>query len=122
MLDAVAAVCSDRGVACELAHEAPMACGYGACFGCAVPNPDGGYLRLCIDGPVLRAGARTTSTEDVPSAGGDRSRHPEKRVAQAGAPTPATRLLRHRAEASRHQRVRHVRRGGCQAGLRRSGT
>jgi dihydroorotate dehydrogenase (NAD+) catalytic subunit len=90
MLDAVAAVCSDRGVACELAHEAPMACGYGACFGCAVPNPDGGYLRLCIDGPVLRAGARTTSTEDVPSAGGDRSRHPEKRVAQAGAPTPAT--------------------------------
>ncbi|HEX6229827.1 MAG TPA: dihydroorotate dehydrogenase [Solirubrobacterales bacterium] len=53
MLDAVTALCASRGVACELAHEAPMACGYGACFGCAFPNPDGGYLRLCVDGPVL---------------------------------------------------------------------
>jgi dihydroorotate dehydrogenase (NAD+) catalytic subunit len=57
MLDAVAALCRDREVACELAHEAPMACGFGACYGCAVPRPDGdGYLRLCVDGPVLRAG------------------------------------------------------------------
>ena len=30
-----------------------MACGFGACFGCAVPKPGGGYLRLCVDGPVL---------------------------------------------------------------------
>jgi dihydroorotate dehydrogenase electron transfer subunit len=55
MLDAVAAICSARGVACELAMESPMACGYGACFGCAVPKPCGGYLRLCVDGPVVRA-------------------------------------------------------------------
>jgi dihydroorotate dehydrogenase electron transfer subunit len=48
-------MCTDRGVACELAMEAPMACGYGACFGCAVPKPGGGYLRLCVDGPVVRA-------------------------------------------------------------------
>jgi hypothetical protein len=34
--------------------ESPMACGFGACFGCAVPKPDGGYIRLCVDGPVLR--------------------------------------------------------------------
>jgi dihydroorotate dehydrogenase electron transfer subunit len=54
MLDAVAALCAERGVACELAMEAPMACGYGACYGCAVPRPDGGYMRLCIDGPVVR--------------------------------------------------------------------
>jgi dihydroorotate dehydrogenase electron transfer subunit len=54
MLDAVRVLCSDRGVACELAMEAPMACGYGACFGCAVPKPGGGYLRLCVDGPVVR--------------------------------------------------------------------
>ena len=33
-----------------------MACGYGACFGCAVPKPGGGYLRLCVDGPVVRGG------------------------------------------------------------------
>jgi dihydroorotate dehydrogenase electron transfer subunit len=54
MLDAVAALCSERGVACELAMESPMACGYGACFGCAVPKPGGGYIRLCVDGPVVR--------------------------------------------------------------------
>ena len=58
MLDAVDALCADRGVPAELAHEAPMACGYGACYGCAIPTPDGGgYLRLCIDGPVLRSPA-----------------------------------------------------------------
>jgi dihydroorotate dehydrogenase (NAD+) catalytic subunit len=55
MLDAVAALCSAHGVACELAMESPMACGFGACFGCAVPKPDGGYMRLCVDGPVVRA-------------------------------------------------------------------
>ena len=27
-----------RDVPCELAMESPMACGYGACFGCAVPK------------------------------------------------------------------------------------
>ena len=54
MLDAVAALCTAAGVACELAMESPMACGYGACFGCAVPKPGGGYLRLCVDGPVVR--------------------------------------------------------------------
>jgi len=40
--------------AAQLAWEAPMACGYGACYGCVVEH-DGGYRRLCIDGPVLRA-------------------------------------------------------------------
>ena len=54
MLEAVRSLCAGRGVACELAMESPMACGYGACFGCAVPKPDGGYLRLCVDGPVVR--------------------------------------------------------------------
>ncbi len=38
----------------QLACEAPMACGYGACYGCVVER-DGGYARLCIDGPVLVA-------------------------------------------------------------------
>jgi NAD(P)H-flavin reductase len=54
MLEAVGAMCTEAGVACELALESPMACGYGACFGCAVPKPGGGYLRLCVDGPVVR--------------------------------------------------------------------
>jgi dihydroorotate dehydrogenase electron transfer subunit len=54
MLEAVRAMCAERGVSCELALEAPMACGFGACFGCAIPDASGGYLRLCVDGPVLR--------------------------------------------------------------------
>ena len=44
----------------QLAWEAAMACGYGACYGCAVEI--GGKLkRLCIEGPVLCARARRTS-------------------------------------------------------------
>ena len=42
-------------MAAELAMEAPMACGFGACFGCAVPLAGGGYMRLCVDGPVVDA-------------------------------------------------------------------
>jgi len=38
----------------QLAWEAPMACGYGACFGCAV-EIDGEWKRLCVEGPVLAA-------------------------------------------------------------------
>ena len=51
--EAIRVLCAEHGVASELALESPMACGFGACFGCAVPKPGGGYLRLCIDGPVL---------------------------------------------------------------------
>ena len=40
----------------QLAWEAPMACGYGACYGCVVER-DGRYVRLCIEGPVLREAA-----------------------------------------------------------------
>jgi len=50
MLRAVASL-SPRA---QLAWEAPMACGYGACYGCAV-EIDGALRRLCVDGPVLRA-------------------------------------------------------------------
>ena len=38
----------------QLAWEAPMACGYGACYGCAV-ELDGELKRLCVEGPVLVA-------------------------------------------------------------------
>jgi dihydroorotate dehydrogenase electron transfer subunit len=55
MLETVRALCSERGVAAELAMETPMACGFGACFGCAVPLAAGGYMRLCSDGPVVNA-------------------------------------------------------------------
>jgi dihydroorotate dehydrogenase electron transfer subunit len=36
----------------QLAWEAPMACGYGACYGCAVEIA-GELKRLCVEGPVL---------------------------------------------------------------------
>jgi NAD(P)H-flavin reductase len=38
----------------QLAWEAPMACGYGACYGCVV-EIGGHYKRLCLEGPVLAA-------------------------------------------------------------------
>lgn len=50
MLEAVRAQCPGS----QLAWEAPMACGYGACYGCAV-EIDGEIKRLCIEGPVLTA-------------------------------------------------------------------
>jgi len=50
MLEAVRELCP----AAQLAWEAPMACGYGACYGCAV-DIDGEWERLCVKGPVLRA-------------------------------------------------------------------
>jgi NAD(P)H-flavin reductase len=53
MLEAVRALCEQRRIPCQLALESGMACGFGACFGCVVPLRAGGYLRLCVDGPVL---------------------------------------------------------------------
>ena len=50
MLEAVRALAPDG----QLAWEAPMACGYGACYGCAV-EIDGEFKRLCVEGPVLHA-------------------------------------------------------------------
>jgi NAD(P)H-flavin reductase len=50
MLHAVRALVPDA----QLAWEAPMACGYGACYGCAV-EIDGAWKRLCVEGPVLVA-------------------------------------------------------------------
>ncbi|HEY7195855.1 MAG TPA: hypothetical protein VH306_01580 [Gaiellaceae bacterium] len=48
MLEAVAALAPSA----QLAWEAPMACGFGACYGCAV-RIGGRLKRLCVEGPVL---------------------------------------------------------------------
>jgi len=48
MLEALRALVPDA----QLAWEAPMACGYGACYGCVV-EVDGRLERLCVEGPVL---------------------------------------------------------------------
>ncbi|MBU1273822.1 MAG: dihydroorotate dehydrogenase electron transfer subunit [Proteobacteria bacterium] len=55
MLKAVAAICAKRGLPCQVSLEAPMACGVGACLGCAIPAAGGGYLRACQEGPVMDA-------------------------------------------------------------------
>jgi dihydroorotate dehydrogenase electron transfer subunit len=55
MLEATRAICAAREVPAQLALESGMACGFGACFGCVVPVKGGGYVRVCVDGPVLDA-------------------------------------------------------------------
>lgn len=54
MLEAVRARCEATGTTAQLALEAPMACGYGGCYGCVVATRDG-YKRVCLDGPVFDA-------------------------------------------------------------------
>ena len=54
MLEAVRRMAVEHGVPAQLALESGMACGFGACFGCVVPTHDG-YVRTCVDGPVLPA-------------------------------------------------------------------
>jgi len=55
MLETVRVLCEERDVPAQLALEAGMACGFGACFGCVVAVREGGYVRVCVDGPVLDA-------------------------------------------------------------------
>jgi NAD(P)H-flavin reductase len=67
MMEAIRALCEEREATSWLALESPMACGFGACFGCAVETKDG-ILRLCVDGPVLNgsrlAGVSATGRVD----------------------------------------------------------
>lgn len=60
MLESVRVLCAERDVPAQLAMESGMACGFGACFGCVVPTREG-YVRLCVDGPVLEAAALETA-------------------------------------------------------------
>ena len=60
MLRAVAAIHPTA----QLAWEAPMACGYGACYGCVV-EIDGSLKRLCLEGPVLDAARVRAQVEAV---------------------------------------------------------
>ena len=59
MLKFVAQMCAEHGVRCQVSLEERMACGVGACLGCATPirRDDGSvtYLHVCKDGPVFDA-------------------------------------------------------------------
>jgi len=60
MLRKVADLCLEKGVACQVSLESAMACGLGACQGCAVkaaPREGRAYLHVCGDGPVFNASA-----------------------------------------------------------------
>jgi NAD(P)H-flavin reductase len=61
MLEAVRALCAEHDVPAQLALESGMACGFGACFGCVVQTKEG-YVRLCLDGPVLDADSLSAVT------------------------------------------------------------
>jgi dihydroorotate dehydrogenase electron transfer subunit len=72
MLEAVRALVASA----QLAWEAPMACGYGACYGCVV-EIDGTFERLCVEGPVLLAGGNPWFPPEPP---------PSDRTARSSAP------------------------------------
>ncbi len=58
MLLCLAGMAKRYHVACQLSMETMMACGMGACLGCAVPMAESGqgYRHVCVDGPVFDAG------------------------------------------------------------------
>lgn len=57
MLKAIAEICNDAGVPCQISLEERMGCGIGACLvcACAVRKNDGteDYVHVCKDGPVF---------------------------------------------------------------------
>ncbi len=60
MMRKVAEGCLERGIACEVSMETPMACGIGICFSCvAMVRPSAeeawDYKRTCVEGPVFEA-------------------------------------------------------------------
>lgn len=59
MLECIIGITAAHGVTCQVSIETVMACGMGACLGCAVASRDapGRYYHACLDGPVFDAGS-----------------------------------------------------------------
>lgn len=58
MLKGISAICWENGIYCEISLEERMACGIGACLGCAcrtVRNDEEYFAHVCKDGPVFKA-------------------------------------------------------------------
>lgn len=58
MLKNIAAMCLESGIFCEISLEERMACGIGACLGCACKtkrNDEEYFAHVCKDGPVFKA-------------------------------------------------------------------
>lgn len=58
MLQCVEGVVKRHNIPCQISMETKMACGIGACLGCAVPAVDTSnqYRHVCIEGPVFDIG------------------------------------------------------------------
>ncbi len=65
MLACVVGIAERNHVACQVSIETVMACGLGACLGCAVRGriQKDAYLHACMDGPVFDATEIELSTE-----------------------------------------------------------
>jgi dihydroorotate dehydrogenase electron transfer subunit len=55
MMAAIARLCQQESRACQVSVETVMACGMGACLGCAIPLKAGGYAHVCSDGPIFES-------------------------------------------------------------------
>lgn len=55
MMAGLSVLCRARGYSCQVSVESVMACGMGACLGCSRPTRNGGYVHVCVDGPVFDA-------------------------------------------------------------------
>ena len=55
MISCVVGIADKLGIPCQVSIETMMACGMGACLGCAVANRDASdrYMHACVDGPVF---------------------------------------------------------------------
>lgn len=56
MMRTVSDIAARAGIPCQVSLEERMACGIGACLGCAVRLTDGSMVRSCKEGPVFDAG------------------------------------------------------------------
>ena len=58
MLRNIAGICKENNIFCEISLEERMACGIGACLGCAcrtIRNDEEYFAHVCKDGPVFNA-------------------------------------------------------------------
>lgn len=55
MMQNMAKLCNEQGLKCQVSVESVMACGMGACLGCARPDKNGSYTHVCLNGPVYDA-------------------------------------------------------------------
>jgi dihydroorotate dehydrogenase electron transfer subunit len=99
MLRAVARVCAQAKVPCQVAWEEVMACGFGACLACAVPvrieNEEGwGWARCCTEGPVFSSSRlhwERVEAAPVPAAPmGSGTARPSRRSPRRGRVVPSS--------------------------------